>query len=128
MAPSSLSLENSGDWRSPPTTPASESDATSGQPKDLVNSKRDLDSNFVPKNLQKTNSWVIRSKLLSSEFNNVKDEAELGKLMGDDGEKLLALVDDIRKIDSLRDEKLNIPQVFDASIILHIAANQISRL
>jgi hypothetical protein len=49
--------------------------------------------------------------LLSPEFNNIKDEAELGKLMGDDGEKLLALVDDIRKIDSLRNEELHIPQV-----------------
>jgi hypothetical protein len=32
--------------------------------------------------------------------------------MGDDGEKLLALVDDIRKIESLRNEELHIPQVF----------------
>ncbi|KAH8786955.1 P-loop containing nucleoside triphosphate hydrolase protein [Hyaloscypha finlandica] len=62
-------------------------------------------------NLQKTNSWVTRNKLLSPEFNDNKDEAELGNLMGDDGEKLLAVVDDIRKIDSLRNEELHIPQI-----------------
>jgi hypothetical protein len=31
--------------------------------------------------------------------------------MGDDGEKLLNLVDDIRRIDKLRDIELDIPQV-----------------
>jgi hypothetical protein len=88
-----------------------DSDAASSHPEDSRDSKKDADSNFIAPNLQKTHSWVTRSKLLSPEFNNVKDEAELGKLMGDDGEKLLALVDDIRKIDSLRNEKLHIPQV-----------------
>jgi GTPase SAR1 family protein len=96
-----------------------DSDATSSQPKDLRNSKKDPDSNFIAPNLQKTNSWVTRSKFLSPEFNNIEDEAELGKLMGDDGETLLTLVDDIRKIDSLRNEELHIPQVFLAPIKLH---------
>ncbi|KAH6680847.1 P-loop containing nucleoside triphosphate hydrolase protein [Halenospora varia] len=88
-----------------------DSNATSSQQKDLKNSKKDPDSNFIAPNLQKTDSWLIRSKLLSPEFNNIKDEAVLGKMMGDDGEKLLALVDDIRKIDSLRNEELHIPQI-----------------
>src|ERR1700712_1800821 len=86
-------------------------DATSSQPRDLINSKTDSELDFKAPNLQKTNSWVIRSKSLSPEFSDIKDEAELGKMMGSDGEKLLALVDDIRKIDSLRDEELHIPQV-----------------
>jgi hypothetical protein len=59
-----------------------DSDATSSQPKDLRNSKKDPDLNFIAPNLQKTNSWVTRSKFLSPEFNNIEDEAELGKLMG----------------------------------------------
>lgn len=100
-----------------------DSNATSSQQKDLKNSKKDPDSNFIAPNLQKTDSWLIRSKLLSPEFNNIKDEAVLGKMMGDDGEKLLALVDDIRKIDSLRNEELHIPQVFVAPIKLHTVAD-----
>ena len=88
-----------------------DSKAASNQPTGSMASTKDSDSNFIAPALQKTNSWVTRSKLLSPEFNNIKDEAELGKLMGDDGEKLLALVDDIRKIDSLRNEELHIPQV-----------------
>jgi len=52
----------------------------------------------------------------------LKDEAELGKMMGDDGEKLLALVDDIRKIDSLRNEELHIPQVVLTPMKLHTVA------
>jgi GTPase SAR1 family protein len=99
------------------------SDATSSQPKDPRNSKEDPDWNFTAPNLQKTNSWVTRNKFLSPEFNDIKDEAELGNLMGDDGEKLLALVDDIRKIDSLRNEELHIPQVFVAHIKLYTVAD-----
>jgi hypothetical protein len=99
------------------------SDATSSQPKDLTKSKKDPDSDFIAPNLQKTNSWLIRSKGLSPEFSNIKDEVELGKMMGDDGEKLLALVDDIRKIDSLRDAELHIPQVFLAPIKLLTVAD-----
>jgi hypothetical protein len=60
--------------------------------------------------LAKTMSWLMRNKL-SQEFDNAKDEAELGNMMGDDGEKLLNLVDDIRKIDKLRPFQLDIPQV-----------------
>jgi len=44
-------------------------------------------------------------------------------LLGDVGEKLLAVVDDIRKIDSLRNEELHIPQVFVAPIKLHTVAD-----
>jgi len=89
-----------------------DSDATSNQLEDSRNSKGDLDSDFIAPNLSKTKSWGTKSKLLSPEFSNIKDEAELGKMMGDDGEKLLTLIDDIRKIDSLRNEELHIPQVF----------------
>ncbi|KAN0098347.1 P-loop containing nucleoside triphosphate hydrolase protein [Hyaloscypha variabilis] len=88
-----------------------DSKAASNQPTGSMASTKDSDLNFIAPALQKTNSWVTRSKLLSPEFNNIKDEAELGKLMGDDGEKLLALVDDIRKIDSLRNEELHIPEI-----------------
>jgi PBP1b-binding outer membrane lipoprotein LpoB len=87
------------------------SDATSSQPKDLTDSKQVPDSNLVSPNLPKTKSWAINSKIPSPDFSDIKDEAELGKMMGDDGEKLLALVDDIRKIDSLRNEELHVPQV-----------------
>jgi len=98
-----------------------DSDASSSK-----NLKKDPSSNFTAPNLQKTSSWATRSKLLSPEFSNVKDEAELGKLMGDDGEKLLALVDDIRKIDSLRNEELDIPEVcFDALELQAIAYSEL---
>ena len=82
------------------------------QSKGGKNSKEVSNSNPEPPHpkLQKTASWLIKNKL-SPEFDNVKDEAELGKLMGDDGEKLLNLVDDIRRIDKLRDIELDIPQV-----------------
>jgi len=121
---SSSSTGSSDGWTSQPTTIMSgDSDATSSQPKDLRNSKKDPDLNFIAPNLQKTNSWVTRSKFLSPEFNNIEDEAELGKLMGDDGEKLLTLVDDIRKIDSLRSEELHIPQVLLTPIKLHTVAD-----
>jgi hypothetical protein len=82
------------------------------QSNDRKDSTEDSNSNPKPLHpkLQKTTSWLIKNKL-SSEFDNVKDEAELGKLMGDDGEKLLNLVDDIRRIDKLRDIELDIPQV-----------------
>jgi hypothetical protein len=60
--------------------------------------------------LQKSQSWSIGQKL-SREFKNASDQNELG-LMSDKGEKLLALVDDIRKIDSLRSiGELDIPEV-----------------
>jgi hypothetical protein len=91
------------------------SDITNGKPKGFKGSKEDPDSDFIAPKFQKTNSWVIRNKLLSPEFSNVKDEAELGKMMGDDGEKLLTIVDDIRKIESLRNEELHIPQVFHST-------------
>ena len=82
------------------------------QSKDRKDPTEDSNSNPEPPypKLQKTASWLIKNKL-SPEFENVKDEAELGKLMGDDGEKLLNLVDDIRRIDKLRDIELDIPQV-----------------
>lgn len=63
-----------------------------------------------PPKLQKTASWMAKDKL-SKEFRSINDEDELGKLMGDAGEQLLAFVDDIRKIESLRDIELGIPQV-----------------
>ena len=87
------------------------SDTASGQLKDLINAQKHPEEDFTAPNLEKTNSWLIRNKALSPEFNNVEDEAELGNMMGNDGEKLLELVDDIRKIDSLRNEELHIPQV-----------------
>jgi hypothetical protein len=87
------------------------SDSTSSQPKDLINSQKHPEASFTAPSLQKTNSWLIRNKALSPEFNNVEDEAELGNIMGNDGEKLLELVDDIRKIETLRNEELHIPQV-----------------
>ena len=59
--------------------------------------------------LQKSQSWNINK--LTPEFTNMEDEAVLGKMMGDEGEKLLALVDDIRQIDNLRGIELNMPQV-----------------
>jgi GTPase SAR1 family protein len=120
---SSPSIRSSDGWTSQPTTMNGDSDATSSQPKDPRRSKEDPDSNFTAPNLQKTNSWVTRNKFLSPEFNDITDEAELGNLMGDDGEKLLAVVDDIRKIDSLRNEELHIPQVFVAPIKLHTVAD-----
>jgi hypothetical protein len=55
---------------------------------------------------QRTDSWK-----LSKEFINIDDQDELGNLIGDAGEKLLAFVDDIRKIDKLRIDELHIPQV-----------------
>ena len=61
---------------------------------------------------------MVKDKL-SKEFKTSEDQDELGNLIGDAGEKLLALVDDIRKIDKLRvDEQptLDLPQVFSASI------------
>lgn len=105
-----------------------DSDTKDGKRKESWNSEKDPESNFVAPILQKTDSWVTRSKLLSPEFNNIEDEAELGKLMGDEGEKLLTLIDDIRKIDSLRKEELQIPQVFLAPIKLSIVADLNSRL
>ena len=63
-----------------------------------------------PPKLQKTASWMARYKL-SKEFRSINDEDELGKLMGDAGEQLLAFVDDIHKIESLRKIELGIPQV-----------------
>jgi hypothetical protein len=105
-----------------------DSDDTRSQLKDLSNSQKDSGSSFVAPGIQKTNSWFTRSKLLSPEFSNIKDEAELGKMMGDDGEKLLALVDDIRQIDSLRNEELYIPQVFVAHIKLFPFTDTNSRL
>jgi len=85
--------------------------STNNQLKDLINSQKHPEANFTAPNLPKTTSWLIRNKALSPEFNNVEDEAELGNMMGNDGEKLLELVDDIRQIDSLRNEELHIPQV-----------------
>jgi hypothetical protein len=87
------------------------SDATSSELKDLISSQKHPEAGFTAPTLQKTNSWLIRNKALSPEFNNVEDEAELGNIMGNDGEKLLELVDDIRKIETLRNEELHIPQV-----------------
>jgi hypothetical protein len=86
--------------------------STNRQQKDQNDSTKKLDATSEPPypKIQKTNSWLIKNKL-SPEFDNVKDEAELGNLMGIDGEKLLNLVDDIRKIDKLRDIELDIPQV-----------------
>lgn len=109
---SSASIRSSGDWTNQSSTMSGNSNSFNPKPVDLKNSKQDSGTEFTAPNLQKTTSWATRSKFLSPEFNNIEDEAELGKLMGDDGEKLLALVDDIRKIDSLRNEKLHIPQVF----------------
>ena len=113
----------SSDCTSQPINMNGNSHAASSQLKDFRNPKNDPDSTFVAPNLHKTNSWAIRSKLLSPEFNNIEDEAELGKLMGDEGEKLLTLVDDIRKIDSLRNEELYIPQVALVPIELHTVAD-----
>jgi hypothetical protein len=96
-------------------------DATSSQPKDLIIAQKHPEADFTAPNLQKTNSWLIRNKALSPEFNNVEDEAELGNMMGNDGEKLLELVDDIRKIDSLRNEELHIPQVLLARMNLYMS-------
>jgi hypothetical protein len=96
-------------------------DATSSQLKDLIDSQKHPEADFIAPNLQKTNSWLIRNKALSPEFNNVEDEAELGNMMGNDGEKLLELVDDIRKIDSLRNEELHIPQVHLARMKLYMS-------
>lgn len=63
----------------------------------------------IPKS-QKNASPLARDNL-SPEFQGNSDEDELGKLMGDAGEKLLAFVDNIRKIESLRSIELDIPQV-----------------
>jgi hypothetical protein len=100
--------------------------ATSSQPKSLKDSSNGGDPNFIAPNLRKTNSFA--SKLLSPEFNNTKDEAELGKMMGDNGEKLLALVDEIRKIDSLRNEELHIPQVLLGPLNIEPLLTSIARL
>ena len=86
--------------------------AVNGQSKVGKDSTKVADSNFehpYPK-LQKTASWLVKNKL-SPEFDNPNDETELGKMMGDDGEKLLNLVDDIRKIDTLRNVELKMPEV-----------------
>ena len=66
---------------------------------------------------KRTESWMVKDKL-SKEFKTGEDQDELGNLIGDAGEKLLALVDDIRKIDKLRiDEQpaLDLPQVISVS-------------
>ena len=73
--------------------------------------KQPVDEGPPIRKLLKTASWLARDKL-SREFQSINDEDELGKLMGDAGEKLLAFVDDIRKIESLRSIELDIPQVF----------------
>ncbi|KAH8662949.1 P-loop containing nucleoside triphosphate hydrolase protein [Tricladium varicosporioides] len=106
---SSSSIGSSDDWVGQQTI-MNGSNTTSSQPDNLI-VQTNPDFNFIAPNLQRTDSLGTRSKILSREFNNIKDEAELGKIMGDDGEKLLALVDDIRKIDSLRNEELHIPQI-----------------
>ncbi|KAF4637351.1 hypothetical protein G7Y89_g707 [Cudoniella acicularis] len=69
-------------------------------------------SNSELPSFQETEWWSILFPVgFEAEIFISKDEAELGKMMGDDGEKLLALVDNIRKIDSLRNEELHIPQI-----------------
>jgi hypothetical protein len=95
-----------------------DSDPLLSQRDDWKDLKGSLDSNpeSPVQRIQRTESWTIRDKL-SREF-KINDENELGKLMGDDGEKLLALVDDIRKIESLRNIKLDIPQVLTKSMML----------
>lgn len=82
------------------------------QPNDQKDPKQPVDRSpeISIRKLQKTTSWLARDKL-SREFQSINDEGELGKLMGDSGEKLLAFVDDIRKIESLRNIELDIPQV-----------------
>jgi hypothetical protein len=89
------------------------SDSEADEQSDRKIGKQTVDSSAESpiQKLQKTHSWLLRDKL-SREFKNIKDQDELGKLMGDAGEKLLALVDDIRKIESLRTIELDIPQVF----------------
>lgn len=104
------------------------SEVTNGKPNGLKTFKEDSGPEFIAPGIQKTNSWVTRNKLLSPAFSNVKDEAELGKMMGDDGERLLDLVDDIRKIDSLRNEELHIPQVCPFSYDILTTTDQKSRL
>ncbi|TVY62905.1 Dynamin-1-like protein, partial [Lachnellula suecica] len=86
----------------------SQSDPEKSQLNGTLGSEKDSDSGSISSGTQKTNISLNRNKPVVSDAN---DEAELGKMMGDDGEKLLALVDDIRKIDSLRNEELHIPQI-----------------
>ena len=87
------------------------SNARSSKSESLKSPKKDVDSTFITPSVSETNSRNSKAKSLSPEFNNINDEAELGKMMGDNGEKLLTLIDDILKIDSIRKEELNIPQV-----------------
>ena len=83
----------------------------SGSGTDHLNDDKDPKQPESPvRKLQKTASWLARSQL-TREFQSINDEDELGKLMGDAGEKLLAFVDDIRKIESFRSIELDIPQV-----------------
>lgn len=117
------SLGSNNDWKSQQTIMNGNSDTMNGQRDDLLDATKDPNSNFMAPILPKTSSWLVRSKLVSPEFSNTEDEAELGKMIGDDGERLLALVDDIREIDSLRNEELHIPQVFLVSLDLHTITN-----
>jgi hypothetical protein len=99
-----------------------------GQPDsdpDLLGDKKDAKhesdwNHDIPiKKLPRTNSERLR-ETLSREFKNPNDQEELGKIMGGDGEKLLALVDDIRKIESLRSIELDIPQVCTPRTIIPV--------
>jgi len=99
-----------------------DSDATRTQPKDLRSTPKNTDSNSITPDLPKANKMEngkVKNKDILPSFNNAKDEAELEQMMGDGGEKLLALVDDIRKIDSLRNEELHIPQVYLVPMKFH---------
>ena len=75
----------------------------------------------------RADSWMVKDKL-SKEFRAVDDQDELGNLIGDAGEKLLALVDDIRKIDKLNNKELHIPQVLSTLLTSYDIAKSVPQV
>lgn len=100
------------DWENRHTPPDDDSDNESGFKEDWKDPQEIIDSRIENpfESLQKSTAAVGDEKT-SRAFGNVNDEDEIGKLMGIDGEKLLAVVDDIRSIDALRQIDLPLPQV-----------------
>jgi hypothetical protein len=100
-------------------TPDNDSDNEAAKPDDLKDPQEIFDFKpDGPLSRHQTFSSVAGDEKRSRDFGNAKDGDELGKLMGADGEKLLAVVDEIRKIDALQQIPIDIPQVYSHSTFM----------
>lgn len=84
-----------------------------GDPKQNSNWNREIPF----KKLQRTDSERVRDTL-PPEFKTADDQEALGNFMGGEGEELLTIVDEIRKIEALRNIELDIPQVRSPAVLI----------